>query len=250
MSRIVNIMPMAGLGKRFFKSSFDLPKPLIKIENKPMFIKAARSMPKSDLNIFICNKNLLDKYDINKILLNEFQKKFKLITVKKITKGQASTCLLAKKFLRKNDKIFIHSCDSFIKFNLNELKNNLKKYKGLIFTTSPNKNHIKNIKSFGWVNLKNNKIHKITCKKKASLSPKKDKVIIGTFAFQSKSIFIKLTNDLIKNKEKINNEYYLDMVFKLAVEKKYNIKNIQVETYYSWGTPNELLDWKKKFEKN
>ena len=75
-------------------------------------------------------------------------------------------------------------------------------------------------------------------------------MIIGTFAFQSKSIFIKLTNDLIKNKEKINNEYYLDMVFKLAVEKKYNIKNIQVETYYSWGTPNELLDWKKKFEKN
>ena len=56
MSRIVNIMPMAGLGKRFFQSSFNLPKPLIKIQNKPMFIKAAKSMPKSNLNIFICNK--------------------------------------------------------------------------------------------------------------------------------------------------------------------------------------------------
>tara|TARA_B110000003_G_scaffold265455_1_gene291324 strand:+ start:1815 stop:2582 length:768 start_codon:yes stop_codon:yes gene_type:complete len=250
MPRIVNIMPMAGLGKRFFKSSFNLPKPLIKIQNKPMFIKAAKSMPKSNLNIFICNKKLSKQYNIHKILSKEFGKKFKLITVKKTTKGQASTCMLAKKFLGKDDKIFIHSCDSLIKFNINKLKNNLTKYDGVIFTTKPNDNHVKNIKSFGWVSLKNKKIHKITCKKKASLSPKKDLVIIGTFAFQNKNIFLKLTNDLIRNKEKINNEYYLDMVFKIAIEKKYNIKNIKVSSYYSWGTPSELMDWKKKFEKN
>lgn len=240
---------MAGLGKRFFQSSFDLPKPLIKIQNKPMFIKAAKSMPKSNLNIFICNKNLSERHNIPKILAKEFKKKFKLITVKKTTKGQANTCMLAKKFLKNDDKIFIHSCDSLIKFNTNQLTNNLSKYKGVIFTTKPNNNHIKNIKSFGWVNIKNKKIHKITCKKKASSSPKKDMVIIGTFAFQSKKVFLKLTNDLIKSKKTINNEYYLDMVFKIAVEKKYKIKNTKVDSYYSWGTPSELMDWKKKFEK-
>jgi NDP-sugar pyrophosphorylase family protein len=74
-------MPMAGLGKRFFQSSFDLPKPLIKIQNKPMFIKAAKSMPKSNLNIFICNKNLSERHNIPKILAKEFKKKFKLITL-------------------------------------------------------------------------------------------------------------------------------------------------------------------------
>ena len=66
MSRIVNIMPMAGLGKRFYDSVFRLPKPLIQIKNKPMFIQAANSMPKSDLNIFICNKKLVTEYKIKK----------------------------------------------------------------------------------------------------------------------------------------------------------------------------------------
>jgi len=248
MSRIVNIMPMAGLGKRFYESVFHLPKPLIKIKNKPMFIQAANSMPKSDLNIFICNKKLVTEYKIKKILLKKFSKNFKLITVKRTTKGQANTCLLAKKFLKKDDKIFIHSCDSLIKFNSNNLNKNLDEYKGIIFTTKPNKTHIKNIKSYGWVNLKNNKIHNISCKKKASFYPKKDFVIIGSFAFQSKNIFLKLTNELIRSRKKINNEYYLDMVFKIAVEKGYEIKNIKVKSYHSWGTPEELQIWKKKFE--
>jgi len=250
MKRIVNIMPMAGFGKRFYESEFLLPKPLIKINKKPMFIQAAKSMPKSHLNIFICNKKLVSKYKVDKIISKEFKKKFKIITIKRITKGQASTCLLAEKFLKKNDKIFIHSCDSLIKFKFNKLDKNLNIYDGLILTTKPNKIHLKNIKSYGWVNLKNNQIKRISCKKKASSSPNKDFVIIGTFAFKNKSIFLKITKDLIKSKQTINNEYYLDMAFKNALDNSYKIKNINVELYHSWGTPAELSDWKKKFEKN
>ena len=54
MTKIVNIMPMAGLGKRFLNSQFKMPKPLIEINKNPMFIESAKSMPKSDLNVFIC----------------------------------------------------------------------------------------------------------------------------------------------------------------------------------------------------
>ncbi len=240
---------MAGLGKRFYESDFYLPKPLIHINNKPMFIQAAKSMPKSKLNIFICNKKLVEQYNIKKILTKEFKNKYKLVTVKRTTKGQANTCLLAKKFLKKSDKIFIHSCDSLIRFESKNLKKDLNQFEGIIYSTKPNTSHIKNIKSYGWINLKNNKIHKITCKKKASNTPKKDLVIIGTFAFQNKRIFVKLIKELIKSKQTINNEYYLDMVFKLAVENKNKIKNVKVKNYFSWGTPNELHIWKKKFEK-
>ena len=52
--------------------------------------------------------------------------------------------------------------------------------------------------------------------------------------------------NLFASKETINNEYYLDMVFKLAVENNHKIKNINVKKYFSWGTPSELIDWGKK----
>ena len=50
----------AGIGMYYdsVRDIFYLPKPLIHINNKPMFIQAAKSMPKSKLNIFICNKKL------------------------------------------------------------------------------------------------------------------------------------------------------------------------------------------------
>lgn len=245
MTRTVNIMPMAGIGKRFLNSEFKLPKPLIKIKNKPMFIQSAKSMLKSDLNIFICNINLIKNYNIQKIIKDEYQKKFKIITVKRTTKGQANTCLLAEKYLKKNDKIFIHSCDSLIKYNLKNLTKKMNLSDAVILTTKPNFVHLKNIKSYGWVKCIDNKINKITCKKKASSNPKKDFVIVGSFAFKNKSIFTKTIKSLFKSKKKINNEYYMDMVFSNALEKKYNLSNFTVNSYISWGTPNELLKWKK-----
>ena len=39
MSRIVNIMPMGGLGKRFLNSKYKLPKTLIEIKKKHEAIK-------------------------------------------------------------------------------------------------------------------------------------------------------------------------------------------------------------------
>ena len=246
MSRIVNIMPMAGLGKRFLDSEFKLPKPLIQIIKKPMFIEASKSMPKSRLNIFICNKNLLNKFKIKKIITNEYKNNFKIVTVKRTTKGQANTCLLAEKLINNNGRIFIHSCDSLIKYNITDLYKKIKNSDAVILTTKPNKVHLKNIKSYGWVKSVGDKIEKITCKKKASKTPDKDHVITGSFAFKNKKIFSKTIRNLIKSKKKINNEYYMDMVFSYALRKSYDIENLEVNSYFSWGTPEELEKWEKK----
>ncbi len=250
MNKFINIMPMAGLGKRFFKSDYKLPKALININNKPMFIQAAKSMPLSQINIFICNKKLIKSFNINKILINKFNKKFKLISVKRKTKGQANTCMLATKFLNNEDNIFVQSCDSLIKYSRVKLKNLIENSDAVILTTKPNKTHLANINSFGWVSFKNKKIINITCKKKASNRPYKDKVIIGSFAFKSKKIFLSMIKNLFKSKKKINNEYYIDMAFSHALKNNMNIKNLTVQSYESWGTPQELKNWETKIAKN
>ena len=237
---------MAGLGKRFFENNYKLPKPLIPINKKPMFIQAAKSMPKSTLNIFICNKNLLNKFPIKDILKKEYKRNFKIITVKRTTKGQANTCLLANKLIKKNDKIFIHSCDSLIRYSKVDFYKKITNSDAVVLTTKPNKAHLKNISSYGWVKISKDKIKKITCKKKASLKPNKDYVIIGSFGFKNKKIFTNTIKSLFRSKKTINNEYYMDMVFSHALENKYNISNFLVKSYISWGTPRELNHWRKK----
>lgn len=250
MSKFINIMPMAGLGKRFLNSNYKLPKALINISDKPMFIQAAKSMPSSNSNIFICNKKLIDYFKINKILINKFNKKFKLISVKRTTKGQANTCMLATKFLNNDDSIFVQSCDSLITYSKTKLIDLVNNSDAVILTTKPNKIHLANINSYGWVSIKNKKIINITCKKQASNSPYNDKVIIGSFAFKSKKIFSRMIRNLFKIKKKINNEYYIDMAFSHALKNNMNIKNLTVKSYESWGTPQELKNWETKIVKN
>ena len=246
MTRIVNIMPMAGRGKRFFDNNYKLPKPLIPINKKPMFIQAAKSMPKSTLNIFICNKNLLNKFPVKDFLKKEYKRNFKIITVKRTTKGQANTCLLANKLLKKNDKIFIHSCDSLIRYSKIDLYKKITNSDAVVLTTKPNKTHLKNISSYGWVKINKDEIKKITCKKKVSLKPNKDYVIIGSFAFKNKKIFTNTIKNLFRSKKTINNEFYMDMVFSHALDNNYKISNFLVKSYISWGTPRELNNWRKK----
>ena len=70
----VNIMPMAGEGLRFKKAGYDIPKPLIDVKGKPMFIRSAQCMPDADLWIFITQKKFLENGQIDKEIKKELVK--------------------------------------------------------------------------------------------------------------------------------------------------------------------------------
>ena len=96
--RRVNIIPMAGEGIRFVNQGYKLPKPLILINGIPMVVRAAKCLPSADLWIFICKEDHVLNSKIEDILSQYFSSP-KIISVDFLTKGQASTCLLAKKYL-------------------------------------------------------------------------------------------------------------------------------------------------------
>ena len=74
MSRKVNLIPMAGEGIRFVNEGYKLPKPLIKIKGIPMFVKAARSLPRADKYIFICLNKHIKKFKLDKTIKYFFPK--------------------------------------------------------------------------------------------------------------------------------------------------------------------------------
>ena len=94
------VMPMAGLGSRFNDSKYLLPKPLIKINEKPMYAWATDSLPLEHCQklIFILLKT---QYTYN-LLYNDIMERYEkynpiILTVPKLTRGQSETVLRAKK---------------------------------------------------------------------------------------------------------------------------------------------------------
>ena len=83
--KCINVIAMAGVGKRFKEKNFINPKPLIEIKKKPMFYHAAKSLPKSNQNIFISNLKL-KKYKSFELNIKKYFKNSRIIYVKKKNK--------------------------------------------------------------------------------------------------------------------------------------------------------------------
>ena len=236
---------MAGEGKRFKKGGYKTPKPLIDINGEPMFVKSAKCMPSANLWIFIIKEELLE----NTLFKNEVNKNFKnikIITVNQVTEGQASTCFLAKKYLEKNDRIFISSCDNYFEFDKRDFINKSNECDALLFTAKAEKIHTDNPKLFGWVTSDNKGSIEVSCKKQISSYPMQDRIIVGSFFFKNLNFFQESIESVFKKGNKINNEYYLDMAIIEAITLGLKVSEIIVKNYTSWGSAEELKNWKKK----
>ncbi len=237
-------MPIAGSGLRFKRAGYQIFKPLIKVKNTYMFVKASKSFEKKDKWIFILKNNKF-LIELKKIIKKKF-KKASIITISKKTDGQARTVFYANKKLDENSNIFITSCDTYIEFNKKELIEKLRSNDFLVFVQKPKLFNLNNYSNFGWVQINNKKIINSSCKSKVSSNPKKDWVIVGAFAFKNKKIFSKVLKRLFYSKKKVNNEFYLDSCIEIAQKLKMNVSFIKLKKSISWGTPQEL---KKNFYK-
>ncbi len=238
--RKVNLIPMAGLGKRFLDKGYKTPKPLILINKKPMFVRAVNSLPKSDLLIFICLKEHVKKFKINKVIKSFFPKS-KIIISKKKKIGQAADCYEAAKYLKKKDFLTIGSCDCAMNYNSNLLRKKIKNSDLIVWTFKDKKVVKKNPKMYGYVKVdKKSVIQKISCKKKISNLPWKDHAIIGAFTFKRAETFLKYTKELLLSNNKVNDEYYIDTVAENCVKSGIKAKVNLVKKYYGWGTPTDL----------
>ena len=74
---------MAGNGKRFLDAHYKIPKPLIKINGIPMFVRAARALPKADCFIFICLKKHVTSFKIDREIKKFFPDSEVIILKKK-----------------------------------------------------------------------------------------------------------------------------------------------------------------------
>lgn len=246
MFRKVNLIPLAGAGQRFENKGFNLPKPLIDINGKPMFVRAAEALPRADKYIFICLLKHIKKYSIDKIIKLYFPNS-ETFVLKRKTSGQAMSCLKATKLINDNDILTIGSCDYSMTYNLKNFKRNLKSSDLVIWTFKDKKIIKKNPKMYGYVKIdKRGFASRVTCKKKISGSPWNDHTIIGTFTFKKAKYFIHFANKLIKNNLRVNNEFYIDSIADLFVKSGFKVKVNLVKKYFGWGTPMDLNKYLKK----
>lgn len=236
---MINVLiPMAGRGERFSSVGYDVPKPLIEINGKPMIEWALRSL---DLNfsvhqfIFIArkysNSQFNDRLDsvLNTLVPNNIT-----IKIDYVTEGPASTCLLASNLIDNDDPLVISNCDQIMRWNGNYFMSSClnSPYDGVVVTydESTQKNSYAKLGHGGDV---------VRIAEKEVIS---NVSLNGIHFWKHGRYFVSSANEMISDNERCNNEFYVAPTYNRMIRagKRVGIFHIPRECHSPVGVPSDL----------
>ena len=241
--RRVNLIPMAGQGSRFLHAGYRTPKPLIEVDGLPMVVKSAKCLPDADRWIFICRKEHIAEFEIDKVL-NKYFDKVTILTVDFLKEGQVSTCLIAKDYLNSDDFLTIGACDNGMSYDQNRFFNITQNSDVTIWTFRNHSVVLGDPTMYGWVQTsEEGQVLGVSCKTPISDNPISDHAVSGTFTFKKAKSFLDCAERVIKKNRRINNEFYLDTLIDECVTNGYEVSSLEIDKYYCWGTPKDLKSY-------
>lgn len=250
------VVPMAGLGKRFSDEGYALPKPLIEVSGKPMVMQACDHLPPAEKYVFVLREDMPGHADISQALETAFTS-CRIVNVLHVTDGQATSAKLGLQALSDQyaGPITFGACDFGALFDQQKFRQLLddQNVDLIVWAVRGHANAIRKPKMFGWIDADHEgNIRGISVKQPISDNLASDAIVLGTFTFRTSEHFHRCYESLVQRQGLINGEYYLDACVNDAIEMGMRCKIFEVDSYMSWGTPNDLKTfeyWQSCFHK-
>lgn len=225
------LIPIAGLGSRFVKENYFLPKPLILVDNRSIIEWTMDCVDHSECNIiFIVRKEHIVDFNIDGYLKTRFGNDVTIIPVDKTTDGAVCSCLLAEEYINNDLPLIIHCSDIYFEPKFDPSQFDSVDTDGVILTFKSNS------KNYSYVELNEQSLVTKTAEKQV-ISPN---AAVGIYWYRKGSDFVKYAKDMIQRNIRTNNEFFICPLYNIFIEKDCKILTKPVEKMHVFGTPEEL----------
>lgn len=237
------LVPMAGRGVRFADAGYDLPKPLIKIFDKPMIHYVIDNILDAGFVGSFTFVVLEDhkKYGVENIIRNKIRD-CNIVFIPSVTDGQLRSCFYAEEHVNSEEPLLIVNSDNYFKWSYKDFNNSLGDYFDasiLTFKDPEKKSH------WSFARVDNGVVVEVKEKERIS-----DFCLGGAFLFRQGSDFIKYGKLIFDREVTTNKEYYISSVFNVMIEFNRTIITYNADLASSMGTPKELESFKHWFKDN
>ncbi len=233
------VITMGGLGSRFRKAGYTVPKFMIEAKGKTLFEWSMISLEgyrdRTDKFIFIAMKD--EENDVEAFIRDSCSKlnirEPKVILLDYLTDGQATTAMLAEKYWDKDNALLIYNIDTYVEagqMNSGELKGD-----GFIPCFKAEGDH------WSFVRL-DDKGRVVEIKEKKRIS---DHCTLGAYYFKTCGLYEDLYNEYYKDSDKrelVNGEKYVAPLYDFLLSKggEIYISDVPSDKVHVLGTPEEL----------
>jgi len=226
---------MNGLGTRFEKENYHLPKPLIPVLGKPMLFWLLDNLNLSDVNsIIIPYTSVLDDYNFPQRVRDRYQQlNLRFISINHDTRGAADTIRLALGYLEETDldhNFMLMDCDTFYHQDIvTDYRNNV--YKNCIFHFTDTQDRA----IYSYIQITDGLVTDIAEKRRISADAN-----CGIYCFADGHLLQRYCDRLLDSTDLVNNEYYVSGIYKQMLADKLSIGTNLVTDFHCVGTPEQL----------
>lgn len=240
------VITMGGLGSRFRKAGYTVPKYMIEAKGRTLFEWSMISLEgyrdRADKFIFIAMKD--ENNDVESFIKDRCRELNiedpKVILLDYLTDGQATTAMLAGKYWDKDHALLIYNIDTYVEageMNSGELKGD-----GFIPCFQAEGDH------WSFVRLDDTgKVVEIKEKKRIS-----NYCTLGAYYFKTCGLYEDLYNEYYKdeNRDLVNGEKYVAPLYDFLLSKggEIYISDVIPKKVHVLGTPEELQEFLKEDE--
>lgn len=238
------VITMAGLGSRFKKAGYTVPKYMIEAHGKTLFAWSMESLQGFDLAnntcIFIVRGEDKSEDFIRKACESMGIRSVKVIEIDHLTDGQATTAMLAKEEWDKEDELLIYNIDTYVEageMNASQIAGD-----GFIPCFHADGDH--------WSFAKLDETGKVTeVREKVRIS---DNCTLGAYYFKSCGLYEQLYNEYYTSDENLEKgEKYVAPLYNYLIGKggEVRISIVDYDKVHVLGTPEELDYFKEHYQK-
>lgn len=239
------LIPMAGKGQRFADAGYTELKPFIRINGEPMIYWVILNIvghlaPEDYKLIIVIDPDIEDRYAKE---LADLKDKYRIEFVStngQKQHGQAWSCRLAERLVDTNDPLLIINCDQIVRdFNSDWLRPWLQFAEGadgsvaLLWSNHP---------KWSYAKIANGQIVETAEKQVIS-----EHATVGAYYFAKGHDFVQYSDQMIKDQETVNGEYYVAPVYNRMIQQGAIIKPYWTNDVWGIGTPVDLAKYAKKF---
>lgn len=235
------IITMAGLGSRFKKAGYEVPKYMVEVNGKNLFQWSMSSL--SDFNkqdnvkyIFIARK----ENNSSQFILNEMKKNnitnVHIIEIDESTDGQATSALLAEKYWNEEEEMIVYNIDTYVEEGT--MKYSDIQGEGFIPCFNAEGDH------WSFVKLDNNG-NATEVREKQRIS---NNCTVGLYYFKSCKLYKSLYKEYYKDNANLEkNEKYIAPLYNYMIKLGMNVRisDLPFEKVHVLGTPEEVEEFRK-----
>ncbi len=231
------VVPLAGLGSRFSKVGYTLPKPLIPVHGVPMIRLVIENIRPSQPHrfVFICQRAHVAAYGLGD-RLRGWAPGCAIVELDGVTEGAACTVLTAAGEIDHDAPMMIANSDQFVETDIDRYLAAMEEppLDGLIMTMRAD--HPK----WSFVALDGeNRVTRVVEKEVIS-----NDATVGIYNFRRGGDFVRAARAMIADDERVNGEFYVAPVYNrlIAEGQRIGIHNVGEEFrgMHGLGTPADL----------